>query len=109
MPAGESAKLLPAGRVFTRFHTASVLNSASISVFQSSIFVVFKVLLRLAYACRCFHRSVDTILLELLEESQISTVEQSYIVYSVAHHYESVKSDIGIETCPFIRIKIGCS
>ena len=49
------------------------------------------------------------LLFELLEESQISAVEQSYVIYSVAHHYHSVQTDVCVETRPYIRVKICCS
>ena len=47
--------------------------------------------------------------MELLQESQVCAVEQTNIIHAVAHHYQSVKTDIHIESGKFIRIKTCCA
>ena len=57
----KAAGRTPLNVLFAPLFPVILTSLITFSVFQSSIFVVFKVRSRLAQACLGFHRSVDTI------------------------------------------------
>ena len=44
-------------------------------------------------------------LLELVQETKVRAMEKTNVVNAVAHHNETVKTDVYVEACVFIRVK----